>query len=85
MNDQVVTAVRSCGSRYSPALFGSSGERPSKATLALAPCCWVEMDLGTEVGVVDVCRVGVETPFFSGWQCALACKVNSRWVLNEGQ
>lgn len=80
MKDQVVIVLRSSDS---PALFGSSGERQSKATLALAPCCWVEMDLGTEVGVADACHVGVETPFFSGWDSVLTCKVNSRSALND--
>ena len=42
------------------------------------------MDLGAGVGVVGVvgvCRVGVDTPFFSAWGCILTCKVNSRCAL----
>lgn len=44
----------------------------------------MEMDLWTEAGVVVVCRVGVESPFFSGCECVLTCKVNSRAALIGG-
>lgn len=54
---------------------------PSKATFALVPCCCMGLDLGTEVGVVGVCRVGIETPFFSGCERVLTCKVNIRRAL----
>lgn len=60
-------------------------ERLSEATLALAPCCcFLEMDLGTEAGVGGVCRVGVDTAFFSMWERNLTCKVNSRRALIGG-
>lgn len=70
--------------RCRPAIFEGNRERPSKATFALGPCSCMEMDLGREVGVSCVCRVGVETPFFSGCDCIFTCKVNSRGTLIGG-
>lgn len=42
------------------------------------------MDLGRDVGVLGVCRVGVETPFFSGCERVVTCKVNIGWALILG-
>lgn len=59
-------------------------EGPRKATFALAPCGCMGVDLGTEAGVEGACRVGAETPFFSGCEFVLTCKVNITAALIGG-
>lgn len=69
--------------RLVPALPYSfhSRKEPGEATFALVPCCCMGLGLDTEAGVVDVCRVGVESPFFSDSKRVLTCKVNIRRAL----